>query len=208
MSAAPTHSFVRLLAGGVLHGPGRLSAKILERLKRRRCVVGEGSVLLHSSRIENLRRERQSIVIGSNARIAGELLVFAHGGRIQVGDDCFIGEDTRIWSANSVLIGNRVLISHAVNIHDTNSHSTSASSRHSHMVAIRTTGHPTHLPDVTDLPVVIEDDVWIGFNAVILKGVRIGRGSIIGAASMVSKDVLPYSLMVGNPARCVGSSMP
>lgn len=208
MSAASTYSFARQLAGGVIRGPKRLSASVAEHMKRRHCVIGSGSVLLPSSRIENFLCNRESIVIGANARIAGELLVFAHGGRIQVGDDCFIGEGTRVWSANSVKIGHRVLISHAVNIHDTNSHSTSAASRHAHMSAIRSIGHPAHLADVTDSPVVIEDDVWIGFNAVVLKGVRIGRGSIIGAAALISKDVLPYSQMVGNPARCVGSSRP
>lgn len=101
-----------------------------------------------------------------------------------------------------------MLISHAVNIHDTNSLSTSAASRHAHMTAIRTTGHPASLPDVADAPVVIEDDVLIGFNAVVLKGVRIGRGAIIGAETIILKDVALYSIMVGNPARCVGSSTP
>lgn len=76
------------------------------------------------------------------------------------------------------------------------------------MSAIRSTGHPDELPDVADSPIVIEDDVWIGFNAVILKGVRVGRGAVVGAATLIAKDVPPYSLMVGNPARCVGSSRP
>ena len=208
MSAASMHSFARQLAGGVMRGPSRLSATIAEQIKRRHCVVGSGAVLLPSSRIENFLRNRDSIVIGSNARIAGELLVFAHGGRIQVGDDCFIGEGTRIWSANSAKIGHRVLISHAVNIHDTNSHSTSAASRHAHMSAIRSTGHPAHLPDVTDSPVVVEDDVWIGFNAVVLKGVRIGRGAVVGAGSVVTRNVAPFTVVAGNPARQVGVSRP
>ena len=52
----------------------------------------------------------------------------------------------------------------------------------------------------------IEDDVWIGFNATILKGVTIGKGAVIGACSVVTKDVLPYKVVVGNPARDVGSS--
>lgn len=208
MSAPVMNSFARQLAGSFIRGPGRLTARIAERLKRRRCVVGSGSMLLPSSRVENFLRHADAIVIGSNARIAGELLVFAHGGRIQIGDDCFVGEGTRIWSANSVTIGHRVLISHGVNIHDTNSHSISAASRRAHMAAIRLIGHPPNLSDVVDSPVVVEDDVWIGFNAIVLKGVRIGRGSIIGAASLVSRDVPPYSIMVGNPSRCVGSSKP
>jgi serine acetyltransferase len=52
-----------------------------------------------------------------------------------------------------------------------------------------------------DLPVVIEDDVWIGTGVIILKGVRIGRGSIIAAGALVKKDVPPYSIVGGVPAR-------
>ncbi len=53
--------------------------------------------------------------------------------------------------------------------------------------------------------VVIEDDVWIGANVIILPGVTIGKGSVLGAGCVISKDVEPYSIMVGNPARKVKS---
>ena len=51
--------------------------------------------------------------------------------------------------------------------------------------------------------VIIENDVWIGINSVILPGVTIGKGSIIGANSLVNKDVEPYSIMGGTPARLI-----
>ena len=51
--------------------------------------------------------------------------------------------------------------------------------------------------------VIIEDDVWIGGRVIILPGVKIGKGSIIGAGAVVSKNVDPYSIVVGNPARKV-----
>jgi acetyltransferase-like isoleucine patch superfamily enzyme len=54
-----------------------------------------------------------------------------------------------------------------------------------------------------DLGVVIEDDVWVGARAVILRGVRVGRGAIIGAGSVVTKSVPPYSIVAGNPAKVV-----
>ena len=59
-------------------------------------------------------------------------------------------------------------------------------------------GHPTGKG-----PVIIGNDVWIGRNALILSGVTIGDGAVIGANSVVSKDVEPYALVVGNPARVV-----
>lgn len=52
-------------------------------------------------------------------------------------------------------------------------------------------------------PVVIGDDVWIGANVVILPGVVIGQGAIVGAGAVVTKDIAPYSIAVGNPARVI-----
>jgi acetyltransferase-like isoleucine patch superfamily enzyme len=52
---------------------------------------------------------------------------------------------------------------------------------------------------------IIEDDVWVGYGAIVLSGVRIGRGAIIAAGSVVTRDVEPYSIVAGNPARSVGS---
>ncbi len=60
------------------------------------------------------------------------------------------------------------------------------------------TGHPTTKGDV-----IIENDVWIGTDAIILSGVRIGNGAVIGARAVVSKDVPPYAIVAGNPARII-----
>ena len=205
---ASASSMFRSMAGTVVGMPTRLSLKLSEVIKRRRCSVGSNTVLLESSRIENFRSDPRAIVIGAGSRIAGQLLVFAHGGKIKIGNDCFLGEGSRIWSARSVVVGNRVLISHGVNIHDTNSHSKSARLRHEHIVDMFSNGHPASLVDVPDAEVIIDDDVWIGFNSTVLKGVRIGRGSIVGAASVVVHDVPEFSVMTGNPARRIGSSVP
>ena len=58
-------------------------------------------------------------------------------------------------------------------------------------------------PDVIRKPIVIKDKAWIGFNSIILKGVTIGEGAIVGAGSVVTKDVPPYTIVAGNPARIV-----
>jgi acetyltransferase-like isoleucine patch superfamily enzyme len=188
--------------------PGQIAARVAQARKRRRCSTAADAELLPSSRIENCLGDPSAISVGANSKIAGQLLVFAHGGKIQVGAECFVGEGTRIWSANSITIGDRVLISHNVNIHDTNSHSLSANLRNQHLLVMWASGHPAVLPDVPDIPIVVEDDAWIGFNATVLKGVRIGRGAVVGAGALVTKDVLPFTVVVGNPARCVGSSRP
>ena len=57
-------------------------------------------------------------------------------------------------------------------------------------------------------PIVIEDDVWLGAGAVVLAGVRIGRGSVVGAGAVVVKDVAPWSVVAGNPARTVKMRRP
>jgi acetyltransferase-like isoleucine patch superfamily enzyme len=56
-------------------------------------------------------------------------------------------------------------------------------------------------------PIILEDDVWIGANCTILHNVTIGKGSVIGANSLVNKNVEPYSIMAGVPARKIGSRL-
>lgn len=53
-------------------------------------------------------------------------------------------------------------------------------------------------------PIIIEDDVWIGSRVIILPGVKIGGGSVIGAGAVVTKNVEPYSIVAGNPAKVIG----
>lgn len=170
---------------------------------RNQALVHQTSKFMWGAQIYNIKGERNAIKIGSNTIIAGHLLTFKHGGKIQIGEWCYIGENSRIWSANKIRIGSRVLISHGVNVHDTDSHSLDAYERHQHFVSIATVGHPESVPNISSAPVLVEDDVWIGCNATILKGVRIGRASIIAAGSVVTKNVPEKVLIAGNPARVI-----
>ncbi len=164
------------------------------------CTLGVGATLGPEARIDNLQIAPTAISIGSNSYIRGRLLVYAHAGKITIGDWCYVGVRSEIWAASNVRIGNRVLIAHDVNIHDGTAHSLGATERHAHFKHLLERGHPTDirdLPGVRSAPIVIEDDVWISFGVTILKGVRIGAGSVIAARSLVVKDVPPNTLYQG-----------
>ncbi|HYY55970.1 MAG TPA: acyltransferase, partial [Pyrinomonadaceae bacterium] len=129
-------------------------------------------------------------------------------GQIQIGEWCYIGEGTRIWSQASISIGNHVLIAHGVDVHDTDSHPIDWQERRLDGQGILSAkGYRTPTQTISS-PVSIEDDVWIGFKATVLKGVRLGRGAIIAACAVVTKDVAPWTIVAGNPARVVRELTP
>ena len=138
--------------------------------------------------------------------VAGQLLTFGHGGDIEIGEWCFVGPGSRIWSADSIRIGHRVLISHNVNVHDSDSHPRDAAERHAQYAAIVQKGHPREGGNIRAAAIVIGDDAWIGFNAIVLKGVTIGTGAIVAAGAVVTDDVPPWSVVAGNPATVVRSA--
>lgn len=127
------------------------------------------SVLYRTSSIVNNRPDSSAITIGENSHIKGELLTFGHGGRISIGEYCYVGEQSHIWSAKEICIGNRVLIAHNVNIFDNTTHPLGADERHHQFRSIIAGRHPDIL-DLSEAPVIIEDDAWIGCMAIILKG--------------------------------------
>lgn len=175
----------------------------LRRLSgRATCTLDNGARLLPTARIRNIRGDSQRIRIGGNTVVAGELLVFAQGGDISIGEWCFIGEGTRIWSSGTIQIGDRVLVSHNVNLFDSLTHPLNARLRHAQFKAIVLLGHPRSI-DLGERPVVVGNDVWIGANACVLRGVTIGEGAIVGAGSVVTHDIPPFTLVAGNPARVI-----
>jgi len=158
-----------------------------------------------TARTQNILGQPEAIVVGAHTHVRGELLTFWNSGKIQIGEWCYIGEGTRIWSQASVSIGNYVLIAHLVDIHDTNSHPIDWQERRLDSEAILS-GNDYRTPTQTlAAPVVIEDDVWIGFKASIMKGVTVGRGAIVSAGSVVTKAVEPWTVVGGNPARVIGT---
>ena len=177
---------------------------INDRIEKKQMATFDDTVTLHLAHIKNNRTNKDFITIGSNSVIHGELLLYKHAGNISIGKDCFIGVDTKIWSAQNIKIGDRVLIAHNVNIHDNISHPLDSRLRHQDFVHIfsRNEGLQESI-DLREAEIMIGDDVWIGFNSIIMKGVKIGNGAVIGAGSIVTKDVPDFAIVAENPARII-----
>ncbi|MGQ0792551.1 MAG: acyltransferase [Deltaproteobacteria bacterium] len=187
-------------------------ARRMESLAARERIRAAGhSAVIHptatihpDAQISNFLGDPKAISIGANSHINGELLVLWDAGRISIGEWSHLGDGSRIWSHASVSIGNHVLISYLVNIHDTNGHPLEWQARRQDIQAIMSGKFGNRLPDkMNSEPVVIEDDAWIGSKATVFKGVRIGRGAIITPGAVVVKDVPAWTVVAGNPARVI-----
>ncbi|TWJ04625.1 transferase family hexapeptide repeat protein [Mucilaginibacter frigoritolerans] len=134
--------------------------------------------------------------IGKNFHAGRNVFLWGKNGII-IGDNCYIGKYSVIES--SVKIGDDVLMANFVAIvgrYDHHYQQIGCSTRMAS--AIRDNDYNWLGKDTFT---TIENDVWIGFGAIILGGINIGTGSIIAAGSVVTKDVAPYSIYAGNPAK-------
>lgn len=112
---------------------------------------------------------------------------------ITVGNDVYIGPGAVLTASNSgITIGNKVMFGPKVTIVG-GDHNISLVGRYMFDVKEK-------LPE-NDLPVIIQSDVWVGAGVIILKGVTVGNGSIVAAGALVTKDVPPYTIVAGVPAR-------
>lgn len=152
---------------------------------------------------------RKYLFIGEKSIVQGNFIFESKGGKITIGNGCFIGGSTFI-SHSRITIGNHVTIAWGSTIYDHDSHSLNYLNRRKDIEDeyqdITQGGNFIENKDWTNVktsPIVIHDDVWIGMNCIILKGVTIGQGAIIGAGSVVTHDVPAWSVVAGNPAKVV-----
>jgi len=132
---------------------------------------------------------------GSNVSI-GDGCEISSGSHVFLGSDVFIGRDCLLSAPSArIVIGDGVMLAPQVAV-ITGDHNIS-------VVGQRMFDTHTKEPG-DDLDVAIEDDVWIGFRAIILKGVRVGRGSVIAAGAVVTRDVPRYAIVAGTPAKTIG----
>lgn len=113
-------------------------------------------------------------------------LYIDYGKPVTIGKGCFIQQCCTFFGRGGITIGNDVFIGPKVNL-----------------ITINHDVNPDNRSATYGKRIVIEDKVWIGINATILPGVKIGYGAIIGAGSVVTKDVEPMTIVAGNPARFI-----
>lgn len=166
---------------GIAWGPGWkiYGRPIIQRHRKSAINIGKNAIIRSSAVSNPLGPYRPTIL---STRTIDALL--------SIGDDVGITGGT-ICAANRIEIGDRVWIGANSTIVDTDFHPLDPIERQKNPL------------DGANAPVIIEDDVFIGMNSLILKGVHIGRGSVIGAGSVVSGDVPKGMVFAGNPARLV-----
>jgi acetyltransferase-like isoleucine patch superfamily enzyme len=144
------------------------------------------------------------LIIGHHCTMDG--VHFAQGweARIVVGDYCYF-TNALLLCELEIHIGSYVVMGWNATVADTDFHPVAPAERIADAIACSALGKELPRPEILRQPVVIEDDVWIGPNTTILKGVRIGSGAWVEAGALVTRDVPPRSRVLGNPARIVGT---
>ena len=113
-------------------------------------------------------------------------LYIDYGKPVKIGKKCFIQQCCTFFGRGGITIGDGVFIGPKCNL-----------------ITINHDPNPNNRSATYGRPIVIEDNVWIGINSTVLPGVKIGYGAIVGAQSVVTKDVPPMTVVAGNPARII-----
>lgn len=158
--------------------------------------------------VRNPIEDKKYIEIGENSLISGNFIFEIKEGKVSIGDRTFIGGGSFI-CIDEIQIGNDVMFSWGCTITDNNSHSHIWSERRNDVLEWKKgidenkIGVYKDWSKVKSGKITIKDKAWIGFNCIILKGVTIGEGAIVGAGSVVTKDVPDWTIVAGNPAKII-----
>lgn len=152
--------------------------------------IGSGVLICTNCVLRANTETFPGITLGRDVRLMDSVLLAANKGHVSIGERSWFGPFCLVYGNGGVDIGSNVLVAAHTSI-NTVSHNS------------RRCDIPINDQGLSLDPVVIEDDVWLGLHVVVLQGVRIGRGSIVGAGSVVTKDIPPWSIALGTPARVV-----
>lgn len=171
------------------------------------------------TRLEPMRIEvrlnqqpRPYLKIGDDSLVGG-VYVFERGlGQVTIGNKSSVGHGTTfiVTQDHGISIGNNVMISWDVTLIDSNSHPLDPDLRSEdafNWLIGTASGRVGSYKDwtlVESAPITIKDKAWIGFGASIMKGVTVGEGAVVAAKAVVTRDVAPYTIVGGNPARFIG----
>jgi acetyltransferase-like isoleucine patch superfamily enzyme len=198
----------------------KLLKKIIKTIffnEEKKKVVNNSNFLVSpiSSNIENLNLsvrnpliDKKYIEIGENCLINANFVFEIKEGKITIGDRTFIGGGTFI-CIDEIEIGSDVMFSWGCTVADNNSHSHIWSERKNDVllwkkgIDEKKIGAYKDWTNVKKSKITIKNKAWIGFNSIILKGVTVGEGAIVGAGSVVTKDVPDWTIVAGNPAKII-----
>ena len=163
--------------------------------------VGKDTLITGDYAFKRFRSLRKpALVMGDGCTMDGVHFALGEDGSLRVGDYCYF-TNAILLCEQEIQIGSYVVIGWNATIADTDFHPIEPAKRIADAVACSPLGKGRPRPEIARRPVVIENDVWIGPNATILKGVRLGAGAIVEPGAMVTRNVPPGSRALGNPAQ-------
>lgn len=166
--------------------------------------VGGNSVVTGDYAFKRFFSEHDpALTIGDHCTMDGVHFALGREGRAEIGNYCYFTNAVLLCELE-LRIGNYVVIGWNATIADTDFHPIGPAERIADAIAVSPLGKGRERPPIQKSAVIIEDGVWIGPNATILKGVRIGAGAFIEAGSLVTRDVPPRARILGNPAQIIG----